>query len=492
MKKLFIMAAAVAVYLSSCSTNEVHLNQSAENAVSFSTYTGISTKGAEMTNDALEAGFGVLAYDHGSLGTFDSESTPNFMYNTEVSDASGSWSYSPLKYWSSDDYNYYSFFAYAPYSGDVVSNAGTDTDGSTIANTNGGIVLSAAGAVGAPTATLTLATDVEAMVDFVAGQDVNRANDRETVALNMKHQLTRVTFSAKASIDSDDTASPHYVNVTSIRLLGSAPVSPIDIETVVEVASPSDDTQYDKQIGDKYYKVETIEAGTEYNTAYFGSDALYASSTYTFNTTTTTNTTETEHGQDGTWAVGDVLSTDLDASPLLNTTLGFADDDNISYAEKGVLVQSTAVDLFTEDEYLFLIPPVYTTITDGVTTYQTGIIADENSETTNLNGDNVLNNIQVEVIYDIVTVDASLAAGYIASSTNNIAIVEIPSETLVQGYAYDFLLTINGKSYTNPTDTDVDEDEDDPDTEDALVPVEISGNVITWDVASDYDDITLQ
>ncbi len=464
MKKLIIMAAAVAVSLSSCSKNEVLLNQSAENAVSFSTYTGISTKGTVTTSTTLTDGFGVLAYDHGSLGSFSDTSIPNFMYNTEVADADGSWAYSPLKYWSSDDYNYYSFFAYAPYDSDV---------------TDGSIALSGADAKGAPTATFTLATDVEDMVDFVAGQSIDRANDRETVELYMKHQLTRVTFSAQSSIESDEenVDNPHYVNVKSIRLLGSAPVSPIDIETVTEVTSTDD---YDKIIGEKYYKVTTIEAGEDYNTNFFGSNALYASATYTFNTTATTDDDETKHTQDGTWAAASALSTDIDASDLLATTAGFADDEDITYAVDGVLIQDEATTLFTEDEYLFLIPPVYAT-TD---VYTTGI---------GTGATDALNNIQVEVIYDIITVDDQLAAGYVASSENSIAIVEIPAGTLVQGFAYNFVLTINGKSYTDPT-ADVPDDEE-PDTEDAFIPVEISGYVLDWDTTEETDEgnaITVQ
>lgn len=448
MNRLLLTAAIVAATLSSCSKNEVHQNQSEGNAVSFSTYTGTAVRGVEMDNTELQkTGFGVLAYDHGVLGSFIDTSVPNFMYNTQVT-YSSSWTYSPVKYWSGDEYNYYSFFAYAPY------------------ETTGVTVSSSASDTGAPTIAYTVnnATPTN-MVDFVAGQELNYLkNDGSTsgtVDLNMKHQLTRVSFSAKANITStDSSADQTYVNVKSIRLLGTAPVSPIDIYIVDDSSTPT---------------ITKIDKGTAYNTTYFGSDALYSSATYTFNSTADTDTDETVHTQDGVWSSVATLSTDLDASSLLNTTAGFAntaaasDKAKAYYTTTGVLVQcaqANAVSLFTSTEYLFLIPPVYTT---GTPTYQTGIIADAT------NGNPNLNNIQVEVIYDIVTLDSQLDNGCVASSTNSIAIVEIPAGSLVQGFAYDFLLTINGTSYTDPTSTTT------PETEEAFDAVVLTGNVVNWD-----------
>ena len=93
---------------------------------------------------AEAAGFGVFAYYTGTYtweqcdgsGTegHTTKQAPNFMYNQQVqwddSPQSGFWTYSPVKYWPNDnqpaddtgatgsqEHNYVSFFAYAPYNG---------------------------------------------------------------------------------------------------------------------------------------------------------------------------------------------------------------------------------------------------------------------------------------------------------------------------------------------------------------------------------------
>ena len=89
---------------------------------------------AEITSksDLAISGFGVFSYYHDGTGTTDgaysSSSTPNFMYNQEITsaDAGVSWTYSPIKYWpnetttdgngaTSEHTDKLSFLAYAPY-----------------------------------------------------------------------------------------------------------------------------------------------------------------------------------------------------------------------------------------------------------------------------------------------------------------------------------------------------------------------------------------
>lgn len=448
MKKILVFAAAMAA-LSSCSKNEVALNTSDTNAITFNTYTGVSTKGAILYQDDLEAdGFGVLAYDQGSEGEFSDASIPNFMYNTMVSKGESSgWSYSPTKYWSNDSYNTYSFFGYAPY---------------TATPTTGDIVLSLNDDEGAPTATVTIADDAEDMIDFVAGQvvDITKYGSAATgdsaadVTMYFKHQLTRVSFSAKADTNDDAGVASTYVNITSIRILGSAPTSPIAIKT----------NGADVEVGDSY-------------STYCASNALYKVGTYTF-ATTTTDTDKTVHGQDGTWVAGDQIEDAYDTESILAVVTpndegqAFAETD---YATEGVLVQCSdeaqeaGTPLFADGEYLFLIPPVTTNDNDD---YVTGISDAEGYET----------KIMVEIIYDIVTLDSGLAAGYAPCSTNNLAIAAIPTDALVQGFAYDFLITITGSSIIDPTDPDFDPtDPDDDQEEEAFDTVVITGTLLEWD-----------
>ena len=140
-KSLFLMAAASAIMLTACtSENEVTQNvaeQAGPQAVAFDTYTAEATRagyaGVMTTSTLKTQGFGVFAqYSNGSTttdGAYSNTTNPsNFMWNQKVYYPSTAWTYSPLKYWpnetdndsqtpaaSSDHADKLSFFAYAPY-----------------------------------------------------------------------------------------------------------------------------------------------------------------------------------------------------------------------------------------------------------------------------------------------------------------------------------------------------------------------------------------
>ena len=135
MKKFYLFAAA-AVLLAACvktqNLDEVTPIGADETAVSFDVYTARATKAGkpqEITTAKLQAGpgFGVFAY-YTNNGKYDQYVKPNFMYNQQVTwkasnDTDGVWVYEPVKYWPnetgnaavSDDNDYVTFFAYAPY-----------------------------------------------------------------------------------------------------------------------------------------------------------------------------------------------------------------------------------------------------------------------------------------------------------------------------------------------------------------------------------------
>ena len=138
MKKLFILAAAAAMLAGCSETDELAKNQLSEvaedGAVSFSVYTNRATRAGEagvMTTDALKGtaekpgpGFGIFAYHTNNSKYDERTSTPNFMYNQQVKwEAAKKWTYDPVKYWPnefgknalSEDIDYVTFFAYAPY-----------------------------------------------------------------------------------------------------------------------------------------------------------------------------------------------------------------------------------------------------------------------------------------------------------------------------------------------------------------------------------------
>ena len=138
MKKVFIFAAIAALF-ASCSeeqlaTQNVQANAD-DNTVNFSVYTPRSTRAGiagDITNanimdpetEAGKAGFGVFAY-YTPTNQYDAKATPNFMYNQQVkyNKTKSEWTYEPVKYWpneygdaaKSDEVDRVSFFAYAPY-----------------------------------------------------------------------------------------------------------------------------------------------------------------------------------------------------------------------------------------------------------------------------------------------------------------------------------------------------------------------------------------
>lgn len=143
MKKVLYFAAIAAMF-AACSSEEL-ANQSIveQNAngtpVNFSVYTqravtragvpgndgtnyGVTTASLK-TGAHKDAGFGVFGY-YTNDGVYDQDnSTPNFMYNEQVTWLSDKWTYEPVKYWPnefkdgavSDDIDRLTFFAYAPW-----------------------------------------------------------------------------------------------------------------------------------------------------------------------------------------------------------------------------------------------------------------------------------------------------------------------------------------------------------------------------------------
>ena len=154
MKKNYLFA-AMAAMMAACSENDLSKEQTAlqnaePGAVIFDVYTQrsttragvpgeITTNGLKGDGDLNKAGFGVFAY-YTNNGEYDNLQIPNFMYNQQVTwknDGSGSaWIYTPLKYWpneygntaNSEDADKVSFFAYAPWINVVPTTGKPDGD----------------------------------------------------------------------------------------------------------------------------------------------------------------------------------------------------------------------------------------------------------------------------------------------------------------------------------------------------------------------------
>ena len=147
MRKVYLFAGMAAMLLASCSSNDrldaspneaLAPNAGSEMPVGFDAYTQRSTTRAgvvdQITTPILgavpasgeekKAGFGVFGY-YTDNKDYDQLALPNFFYNQQVfaKTTAGTFVYDPVKYWPneygstavSDDNDKVSFFAYAPY-----------------------------------------------------------------------------------------------------------------------------------------------------------------------------------------------------------------------------------------------------------------------------------------------------------------------------------------------------------------------------------------
>ncbi len=162
MRKVYLLAAVAATVLASCSSNEKldtspvsqqpDVSTATEIPVGFSVYTSRPTStrsglAGEISTTVLgtvgNPGFGVFGY-YTDNNDYDPQCAPNFFYNQRVyaKTATNTFEYEPVKFWPneygnnaiSDDNDKVSFFAYAPYvdvtpsTGKVVKANPTDDD----------------------------------------------------------------------------------------------------------------------------------------------------------------------------------------------------------------------------------------------------------------------------------------------------------------------------------------------------------------------------
>ena len=117
MKKVIFFSAIALAAAVSCSKSEVVDTKFESEAIGFDTYLGrgAQTKATETTAANLEE-FGVYGFYTGAQ-TYEvaALTTANLMDNQNVYKDGGVWKYEPARYWNHED-DYYTFFAYAPYS----------------------------------------------------------------------------------------------------------------------------------------------------------------------------------------------------------------------------------------------------------------------------------------------------------------------------------------------------------------------------------------
>ncbi len=378
MKRLFLLVGVIAAMISCAKSDVYDVNQSNPDVIAFDTYVDQTTKGTVFTNETVQTtGFGLMAYYTAQNYWDDSEAanstlsfSPDFMYNQKVeyNTNSQAWSYSPLKYWPNADDDKVTFFAYAPYESTTNGVEASYTDNED---------------TGRPQIKFTVQEDADDMIDFVAGQNMDMVRQQEKVTFNLKHQLTRATFSAMAYVDNAE-----------------------------EYGADADGD------GESYIVVKSMDiVNGDYN-------QFYTEGVYTFDNETTDND-KTDHSQDGVWTIDTTSATDYSFASIMgynNVAPETGETATALYASgynsAGVVLpiaQTTYSSLFDSGEYLFLLPPNGAAGLDG--------------------------SIEIEIVYDIVTIDSKLAAGY--SSTESTYTISLPEGTLAQGKAYDFQLLFN-------------------------------------------------
>lgn len=197
MKKFlfFTVATATVMALTGCSQSSdltENETETSQKAISFDTYlsnTRAGDPGDITSNDILAAkGFGLFGYYTGT-NNYSASTTPNFMYNTKVS--GNPWNYSPMRYWSNNANDMFSFFAYAPYV-DVTPSSGAANN-----NTSGITALSANNISGAPFVLYQLSTDLTNSVDLLWGV---KKGDNTAMNTNLKKSTSPVGFTFKHAL----------------------------------------------------------------------------------------------------------------------------------------------------------------------------------------------------------------------------------------------------------------------------------------------------
>lgn len=260
MKKVFLFA-AVAAMMTACSSEQLTSNvenqlQAEGTPLNFTAYANRSVTRAgapnDVTNDNIGGlGFGVFAY-YTAGEQYDTKATPNFMYNQKVYKNGDVWAYEPVKYWpnefgdaaQSDDIDYVTFFAYAPWTefepttglpkyDEGLSAGAIDT----LQNYNI-ISVNKNSATGDPIVKYAVCTDPAASVDLLWGVaaadaadkhialgdidneieagkpfiDLTKPNVGDSVKFNLRHALAKVKFTIDYDLDAE-TPTGHDLTI---------------------------------------------------------------------------------------------------------------------------------------------------------------------------------------------------------------------------------------------------------------------------------------
>ena len=149
-------------------------------AISFQACIPSTKAGGDGSSASYLNDFGVFAYH--TQGLWSESAQPNFMFNQKVTgNGSGTYSYSPVKYWPGGDSDYVTFFAYAPYA----------------TAANGISILTSNNSAGAPKIKYTVPVNEANQIDLLcATPEENLGPADGKVHFNFSHALSRIGLHA--------------------------------------------------------------------------------------------------------------------------------------------------------------------------------------------------------------------------------------------------------------------------------------------------------
>ena len=391
-----LLMAVFALLGASCSQNEImEMRQDADAGIGFDVYTGVATtKGTDVSTTTMQGacdeshygGFGIMGYYTGQKAWEEAKGNvaPTFMFNQKVTydAAKTTWTYSPTKYWPNNKTDKVSFFAYAPYE--------SDTDGKRV-----GVKTSTIADKGTPSIEFTLkdSENLDKMVDLVVAEELNKTAESGAIEFNFRHILSKIGFQAKLGADyAGLDGAESFVYITHMWIVGKTETNSISVLTPKLTNSSS-----------KFY---TTAKWADLHWNY--EDAVVAEQDYDL-----TNFLNRE--KDGITEIW---------------------EDGTEYSIQGIKLtssnSSTAVNLFPENQYLYLIP---------VNDITTDIPAGETE------GGCAKGDIQIGFHYDIVTKATNSAVDkpkYLVSHFESA--VSLPEHHMKRGKWYTYTFTINLKA----------------------------------------------
>lgn len=379
MKKSLLHVTFAALLLVGCAQNEItDISPDAAPPVGFKVFTDAQTRGL-ITNGGASSvnATGIQTTGFGVFAYYTGQST----WASAAANTAPNFMYNQKVAYSASEWGYTPVKYWPNTEGDKISFFAYAPHSTT---TKSGIDITptTTSTKGAPTMRFTLQTAPADMVDLVATNATQTGDDK---TIDVEKKTSKVSFKLK-----------HVLTRASFKAKLDASLT-ATAQTHVIVT------------GMRILGTEKRDAtNTGNSVAANAASKFYSAATYQWS--------------DGTWA--SVPAPTVQAAPYeLKAIMPLASKTDISakYTTQGIeLPQAgTEIALLNTNQYLFLIPPHDATTPTGIT---------------------APTDVRMQIDYDILTVDASLAEGH--SVTSATATVSLPNGTLKRASAYNFTFTV--------------------------------------------------